>query len=155
MIPRRFVGELATFTALRTLDLVDPAEVVKWAEDLVRGGESNPLLVDLSALPARDASAVDTRLTAISSESGIGELSELQVGQLAAADIARQLNDGLLEPIDAARAIWKVATRAPASEFALRQFIGLSSEWDDDRGRRKIYDEEIRSLALSAADWKL
>ena len=154
MTSRRIVRDALTFAALRGLDLTDPLEVVRWAEGLVQEGESDPVLVDLSSLSERDVSEVDSLLAAISSESGIGELSEMQTGMLAASDVARQLNEGMLEPIDAARAIWKVARRAPASEIALRPFIGLASEWDDDPDHRDMYDEEIRSLALETEGWE-
>jgi len=145
--------ELARLAALRKLDMIGARDVVSWAADLVQKGELNDNLFALSLQSPSDASAVDALLISARSESGLGDLSELQVGRLAAASIAGQLADGQLEPIEAARAIWKVAVLAPASEAVLRPFIGLASEWDDDPENRDVYDEEIRSLALSVADW--
>lgn len=143
-----------TLAALRALDMADPIEAVRWAEELVQNGASDPVLLDLSALSESDLAEGDRLLTALAGQSGIGELNELQTGMLAASDIARQLNQGMLEPIDAARAIWKVALRAPASEPSLRAYIGLASEWDDDPEHRDVYDEEIRSRALETEGWK-
>jgi hypothetical protein len=142
-----------TLAALRALDLVNPAEVVRWAEELVRDGATDPTLIDLSALSKWEFAEVDKLLEAFAGRSGLGELNELQIGMLAASDIARQLNQGMLEPVDAARAMWKVALLAPASEVELRVYIGLASEWDDDADHRDLYDEEIRSRALATEGW--
>lgn len=84
---------------------------------------------------------------------GLAKLSDYQAAMLCASHVARQLGRGEREPIDAARAIWRIATQVPASQVDLRPFIGLASEWDDDLDSRSHYDEEIRSRALSLASW--
>lgn len=54
-----------------------------------------------------------------------------------------------MEPIAAARTIWRAARRAQTNEERLVQFIGLASEWEDDPEHRDVYEREIR-LAASA-----
>lgn len=143
-----------TQAALRALDLVDRAEVVAWAtERLENIGDMR--FAELAGLSPIDLDRVDPQLSVLLAALGGVQPTEFQRGMLAAAHVARQLRCGVLQPIDAARALWSIARRAPASEPHLRVFVGLASEWDDDRDHRGEYEKEIRSAALALEDWLL
>jgi hypothetical protein len=145
--------EVAGFLALRTLDLVDPAEVVSWAENRVAEGEDSDALIELAGQPRGHAAEIDAPLLTLADELGIPPLTESTAGMIAARLVARSLMQGLVAPIDAARRIWRIARLAPSSEPALHDFIGLASEWEDDPKNREFYEEEIRSKALHLTRW--
>lgn len=147
------VRESLTQVALRALDLTERAEVVEWALRRVEEGASQPAIASLAGLSPQGLGEVDSLLNALLRQLGQKEPAEFHSGMLAAANIARQLGEGNLQPIDAARSIWSVARRAPASERSLRHFVGLASEWEDDPDHRDLYDEEIRSAALMIERW--
>ncbi len=143
-----------TQTALRELDLVNRAEVVTWAtERLEEIGDMR--FAELAGLSPIDLDRVDSQLSVLLAALGGARPTEFQRGMLAAAHVARQLRSGVMQPIDAAHALWSIARRAPASEPRLRTFVGLASEWDDDRDSRGEYEKEIRSAALDLEDWLL
>ncbi|MHC6219220.1 hypothetical protein [Arthrobacter sp. MMS24-S77] len=135
------------------MDLVGRSEVVAWAERKVAAGEQEPLILELAALSSAEYDQADDLVTALARSLGCGELSEYRAAMLAAAYVARRLLEGHLEPIEAARRIWRIAAEAPESARELRPFIGLASEWDDDPEARSYYEEEIRSRALALQNW--
>ena len=141
--------ESTSFAARRRLDLVDRSEVVAWAERKVEAGEQEPLVLELAALFSTEYDRVDDLVVALARSLGCGELSEYRSAILSAAWVARRLGQGAMEPIEAARSIWRIANLVPESRNDLKLFIGLASEWDDDPESRSYYDEEIRSLALA------
>lgn len=137
---------ISELLALRSLDLVGPQEIIHWAVDRVAAGAGDSALVALAALPPGSAD-VDEWLRACAADRGVVTPPESRAGVLAARVVARSLASGDVEAIDAARQIWRIAVLAPAAEPALRTFIGLASEWDDDVENRGQYEEEIRSAA--------
>ena len=141
--------ESTSFAARRSLDLVDRAQVVAWAVGKVAAGEHEPLVLELATLFSTEYDRVDHLVAALALHLGSGELSEYRSAMLSAAWVARQLGQGSMEPIEAARSIWRIATLVPVSRNDLTPFIGLASEWDDDPESRSYYEEEIRSLALT------
>lgn len=146
MTPDSSIG-VSELLALRSLDLVEPREIIRWAADRVAAGDGGSALTALAALP--DGSAeVDERLRAYAADRGLVALPESRAGVLAARVVARSLARSEVEEIDAARQIWRIAVLAPSAEPFLRTFIGLASEWDDDVENRGQYEEEIRSAAL-------
>jgi hypothetical protein len=132
-----------------SLDLVDRAEVVAWAEQKVEAGEREPLVMELASLFSTEYERVDHLVATLARSLGCGELSEYRSGMLSAAWVAWQLGQGSMKPIEAARSIGRIANLAPESRNDLTPFIGLASEWDDDPESRSYYEEEIRSLALA------
>jgi hypothetical protein len=145
--------EAACFAARRSLDLVDRGQVVAWAEREVATGEQDPLVLELAALSSAGYDRVDDLVMALASGLGYGELSEYRAAIVSAAYVAQRLGEGLMEPIEAARSIWRIVVQVPESEPDLRPFIGLASEWDDDPEARSYYEEEIRSRALALQSW--
>ena len=134
---------------MRALDLIDPRDVVGWAVRMVEQGANERALVSLAGLSAEDTTQLDAELDALVRDLGFDALTEHAAGMISACEVARELNEGLLQPIEAARQIWRIARRAPAVEADLQVFVGLASEWDDDPEHRDLYEEEIRALALN------
>lgn len=138
--------------ALTSVGLIGPDDVSAWAEEELAAGNVTDLLVDLAALRGGGADDIDAKMRAISSVNDDEGLGELEMGRLAARDVAMGLTKGEFSSIDAARMLWRVARSAPLVEPELRPFIGLASEWDDDPSNRELYEEEIRSLAAAFSD---
>lgn len=145
--------EAACFAARRNLDLVDRGQVVAWAEREVAAGEQDSLVWELAALSSAEYDKVDDLVVALAHSVGYSELSEYRAAMFSAAHVAQRLGEGRMEPIEAARSIWRIAVQVPESERDLRPFIGLASEWDDDQESRSYYEEEIRSRALALQSW--
>lgn len=145
--------EAATFAGQLALDLITRSEVIEWASTQVANGEQRPTVVELAGLDENAQDRVDELLEDLLVDLGLASLTDYQAAMLSASRVSRQLCGGEKEPIDAARAIWRIATQVPASQVDLRPFIGLASEWDDDPDSRSLYDEEIRSRALPLASW--
>lgn len=140
--------DVQALRAMRALDLIDPREVIGWATRMLERGLSEPALAGLAA-SSEDSSEVAGALEGLAEDLGLSPITERVAGIAAASEVARRMNEGLLEPIDAARQVWRIARLAPAAEPDLRPFIGLASEWDDDPEHRAFYEEEIRSLAVN------
>lgn len=105
--------------------------------------------MELATLFSTEYDRVDDLVAALARSLGCGELSEYRSAMLSAAWVARRLGLEYMEPIEAARSIWRIAILVPESKNDLTPFIGLASEWDDDPESRSYYEEEIRSLALA------
>lgn len=150
-------GELqrdaATFAAQRLLDRITRSQVIEWAATQVADWEHHPAIAELAGLSVIEQDRLDELLEDLLNDLGLEKLTEYQAAMLCASKVAQQVGGGHVEPIDAARAIWRIATQVPASQADLSPFIGLASEWDDDLESRSYYDEEIRSRALVLASW--
>jgi S1 RNA binding domain len=141
--------EAAIFMARRALDLVSPSEIIAWAAKELAESNDSKNFAELAGLGTNEEARVDDILDGLLVELGLHRPTAAQVALLCASHIAWQLSQGELEPIDAARDIWRIAFLAPEGRKELSKFIGLASEWDDDPSGRSYYDEEIRSLALT------
>lgn len=148
----RLIFEARVMTALWTLDLLRGKSVSEWATRLVAGELEHDSLVALASCSGDDGQLVGGELSALLQELGAWPMSDRDMAMCAVTDISRRLGEGDLEPIEAARMIWKVARRAPSSEEQLRLFIGLASQWEDDSSHRSEYEDEIRARALRLAE---
>ncbi|GAA1194195.1 hypothetical protein GCM10009675_06250 [Prauserella alba] len=133
--------------------LVGPSDVIDWAQCLVADGDTQEKVVALSVLPDDATEEVESLLGALADDVGLCEMTEARAGTLVAAQVARLLTSGELEPIDTAREIWRISRLAPSVESELRAFVGLASEWEDDPENRDVYEEDIRSRALRLSSW--
>ena len=132
---------LRRLRALRELDLIDPSELVDWASEQLAG---YPSLLSLAAL-SRHASSeeVGDEADRILQAAGDPPMSRDRAGHLLALEVAGEISDGLLAPIEGARRLWALSRRAPGSEPMLRPFIGLASEWEDAPEFQSDYEADI------------
>lgn len=152
MTTPEYRNELATLRALRRLDLIGREAVVEFADKWLLEIESSDVLGELAGVSPDEADRVDVLLDTLAAMAQLPPMTEATAGMLAAKQVALRLDRAECEPIDAAREIWRVALRAPAAEPRLRAFIGLASEWEDDRDNRALYDQDIREEARWLAE---
>jgi len=105
---------------------------------------TNDSLVALAILDAEDGQEVDSALDAVLAEMGIAPLYPNEAAMILAKKTAEDIIANKVTPHDGARFIWvKLARRVPEVEEALRVFIGLASEWEEDPIHREQYDSDI------------
>ncbi len=66
---------------------------------------------------------------------------------MVAAQLIGRIYSRSLDAVTGARPLWRLALRVPPCEPQLRVFIGLVSEWDDDRAHRLLYEQDIVDAA--------
>jgi hypothetical protein len=147
-----FQREVNFLAAQRQLDLASRSQVIDWATSRVAGGHTNADLAILAGL-AGDDDRVDRILERLLVGLGYVPQSPYEAAMWCAAYVAGQLAEDHLQPIDAARKIWRIAVTVPQSEHELGPFIGLASEWEDDADSRPYYEDEICARALILAAW--
>ena len=154
-MPESVADATVRIAAARYLGMLAPEEVIAWAVRRVAVGDSGDALVQIAALRA-DASAtdLDVLLRDLTEEVGAAIGSKRDAALTVATATARDLDDDVIEPITAARRMRDIAHRAPAVEPALREFVGLAGEWEDDPQGRRQYEDDIRRLGRSClAEW--
>ena len=130
--------------AMRLLDLADPHQVIEWANAALIEDPTNDSLVALAILDAEDGQEVDSALDAVLAEMGIAPLYPNEAAMILAKKTAEDIIANKVTPHDGAWFIWvKLARRVPEVEEALRVFIGLASEWEEDPIHREQYDSDI------------
>jgi len=142
------VRELA---ALRRLDLVAASYAIEWAASRIAEGDTSENLTRLASLPPdTEADDVDSLLSdALHEPDRLPARDARVAGEIVAQKLARDIVKGLIAPYEGAKRIWiDVARRVEDLEPALRPFIGLASEWEDDTAHRQEYEEDIRRAAL-------
>lgn len=118
----------------------------------IADGNSAPALVALASVTASTEdvqSLVDAAVLATGEQLPTDEEAALSV----AAEVAEQVRQGLVPPVEGARSIWALARQVPGVEPQLRPFIGLASEWEDDEHDRASYDADIVEAANQLISW--
>jgi hypothetical protein len=129
---------------MRLLDLADTHEVIEWANAALAEDPTNDSLVALAILDAKDGQEVDSALDAVMAELGVAPLDSNEAAMILAKETAKDIIAQKVMPHDGARFIWvKLARKVPEVEEALRVFIGLASEWEEDPSQREQYDADI------------
>ena len=72
-----------------------------------------------------------------------------EVGTVIARAVAHahSIVQGTTTPYDGARELWRMEADLDGLVEALRPFVGLASEWEDDPAHREAYEREIYATA--------
>ena len=143
-----FEYEVQQIAASERLDLISPEQVVDWASQWVAEIDSTALL-SLASLE-KPANRVDVRelVVTLLQELRLDPVDDQQAGLKVARQVAQQIIDGSVSPVEGAKRIWwDVSRRVPLIEEWLRPFGGLASEWEDNVALRQEYEVDIVEAA--------
>jgi hypothetical protein len=71
-------------------------------------------------------------------------MSELDAVYGRAVAYATEVLQGARTPYEGARELWRLSTEVDRLADALRAFVALASEWEDDPENRIAYENDIR-----------
>jgi hypothetical protein len=73
--------------------------------------------------------------------------TEVEAVKERAVACANRVLQGTVAPSQGARELWLLSVEVEELADALRPFVGLASEWQDDPANREAYDKGIRDEA--------
>jgi hypothetical protein len=135
--------EMDQAAEMYAIGIISAEDLRATAASALEGGYDSPTLRRLAAAEEDDMDEIRRLFVRSLDELGIQLLSPPEAGLAFARRIARQMISGAVAPYDGARRIWAaIYTRFPQLK-ELTPFVGLASEYEDDKQNRDEYSRQI------------
>lgn len=135
--------KLDTLIAKLRLGLLDPAKLPEIAADALGSGHDSPAMRQLAGADGQQSEELRNLFEKSLAELGVPVPTQDEAGLLVARSIAEEVLSGSLSPYEGAKQIWgRIYVRNPHLH-ALKTFVGLASEYEDDPKNRNAYQEDI------------
>jgi len=135
--------QLDTVVARFRLGIVPASELPAVAAGALEAGFDSPAVRQLAGADGQDSEDLKKLFEKSLAELGLSIPTQDEAGLLVARSIAEEVVSGSLKPYEGAKQIWgRVYVRNPKLD-ALKVFVGLASEYEDDPQNRDAYQRDI------------